>query len=69
MDGFGKVYWRRSAGGRIPIGTDQNARRFLKLLDDELLPAGAKFDIVDTVNLDEVEEMGLTEVLLGAIHD
>lgn len=53
----------------IQVGRDQNARRFLKLLDDELVPAGAKFDIVDTVTLDEVEELGLTEVLLGAIHD
>lgn len=53
----------------VQVGADPNARRFLKLLDDELLPAGAKFDIVDTVNLDEVEELGLTEVLLGAIND
>jgi len=53
----------------VQVGTDQNARRFLKLLDDELQPAGAKFDIVDTVTLDEMEDMGLTEVLLGAIHD
>lgn len=53
----------------VQVGTDQNARRFLKLLDDELVGAGAKFDIVDTVTLDEVEELGLTEVLLGAIHD
>lgn len=53
----------------VQVGIDANARRFLKLLDDELLAAGAKFDIVDTVNLDEVEELGLTEVLLGAIHD
>ena len=53
----------------IQVGTDPHARRFLKLLDDELVPAGAKFDIVDTVTLEEVEEIGLTEVLLGAIHD
>lgn len=53
----------------VQVGTDAGARRFLKLLDDELVAAGAPFDIVDTVTLDEVEEMGLTEVLLGAIHD
>lgn len=53
----------------VQIGTDPNARRFLKLLDDELLPNGAKFDIVDTVTLDEMEDVGLTEVLLGALHD
>jgi uncharacterized protein with von Willebrand factor type A (vWA) domain len=53
----------------VQVGNDPNARRFLKLLDDELVSAGAPFDICDTVTLDEVEEMGLTEVLLGAIHD
>jgi Mg-chelatase subunit ChlD len=53
----------------VQVGKDPNARRFLKLLDDELLPSGAKFDIVDTVTLDEMEDMGLTEVLLGAVND
>ena len=53
----------------VQVGTDPNARRFLKLLDDELVSAGAPYDICDTVTLDEVEEMGLTEVLLGAVHD
>jgi uncharacterized protein with von Willebrand factor type A (vWA) domain len=53
----------------VQVGTDPHARRFLKLLDDELVGAGAPFDICDTVTLDEIEQMGLTEVLLGAIHD
>jgi uncharacterized protein with von Willebrand factor type A (vWA) domain len=53
----------------VQVGTDPQARRFLKLLDDELVSAGAPFDICDTVTLDEVEDMGLTEVLLGAIND
>ena len=53
----------------VQVGTDPQARRFLKLLDDELVSAGAPFDIVDTVTLDEVEEIGLTEVLLNAIND
>ena len=53
----------------VQVGTDPQARRFLKLLDDELVSAGAPFDICDTVTLDEVEEIGLTEVLLSAIHD
>jgi uncharacterized protein with von Willebrand factor type A (vWA) domain len=53
----------------VQVGTDPNARRFLKLLDDELVGSGAPFDIVDTVTLDEMDEMGLTEVLLGAIND
>jgi hypothetical protein len=53
----------------VQVGTDPNARRFLKLLDDELVASGAPFDICDTVTLDEMEEMGLTEVLLSALHD
>jgi len=53
----------------VQIGSDPCARRFLKVLDDELERAGAKFDICDTVTVDEAEAKGITEVLLGAIHD
>lgn len=53
----------------VQVGTDPDARRFLKLLDDELVGAGAPFDICDTVTLEEAELIGLTEVLLAAIHD
>ncbi len=53
----------------VQVGKDPDARRFLKLLDDELVSAGAPFDICDTVTLDEAESIGLTEVLLAAIHD
>ena len=40
-----------------------------KTLDDQLQSVGAKFDICDTVTLDELEEMSLTEVLMNAITD
>lgn len=53
----------------IQVGKDQTATRFLKALDDELQTAGAKFDIVDTVTLDDMEGMTLSEVLLNAITD
>ncbi len=53
----------------VQVGGDPRARRFLKVLDDDLQRAGARFDICDTVTLDEMEELGLTEVLLRAIHD
>lgn len=53
----------------IQIGTDAQATKFLKILDDELQNAGAKFDIVDTVTMDDMEEMTLREVLLNAIVD
>ena len=44
-------------------------RRFLKVLDYDLQKGGARFDICDSVTVDEAEEMGLSEVLLGAIQD
>lgn len=53
----------------IQVGKDQTATRFLKALDDELQTAGAKFDIVDTVTLDDMEGMTLSEVLLNAVTD
>jgi hypothetical protein len=53
----------------IQVGSDQTASRFLKALDDDLQGAGAKFDICDTVTLDDMEGMTLQEVLLNAIHD
>jgi hypothetical protein len=41
----------------------------LKILDDELQSAGAKFDICDTITMDDMEDMSLSEVLLNAIND
>lgn len=53
----------------IQVGSDAQATKFLKILDDELQGVGAKFDIVDTVTIDDMEDMTLTEVLLNAIVD
>ncbi|HBL14802.1 MAG TPA: hypothetical protein DD379_26115 [Cyanobacteria bacterium UBA11162] len=53
----------------IQVGNDPTATRFLKALDDELQGAGAKFDIVDTITLDDMADMTLTEVLFNAIGD
>ncbi|MFM1843583.1 MAG: hypothetical protein RLZZ490_2326 [Cyanobacteriota bacterium] len=53
----------------IQVGNDPGATKFLKTLDDQLMEVGAKFDIVDTVTFDEMEELTLTEVLLNAIQD
>ncbi|WP_016952062.1 VWA domain-containing protein [Anabaena sp. PCC 7108] len=53
----------------IQVGTDPNATRFLKILDDELQGAGAKFDICDTITMEDMEDMSLSEVLLNAIND
>jgi hypothetical protein len=53
----------------IQIGRDPLASRFLKVLDDELTRAGAKFDICDTITVDEMEDTPLNEVLLSALND
>jgi hypothetical protein len=53
----------------VQVGSDPQATKFLKILDDELQGVGAKFDIVDTVTIDDMEDMTLTEVLLNAITD
>lgn len=53
----------------IQVGTDPHATRFLKVLDDEMQSAGAKFDICDTITMDEMEDYSLSEVLLNAIID
>jgi uncharacterized protein with von Willebrand factor type A (vWA) domain len=53
----------------IQVGTDRQATKFLKVLDDELQGAGAKFDICDTITMDDMEDLSLSEVLLNAITD
>jgi uncharacterized protein with von Willebrand factor type A (vWA) domain len=53
----------------IQVGSDQQATRFLKVLDDELQSAGAKFDICDTITMEDMEDFSLSEVLLNAIND
>ncbi|MBW4613222.1 MAG: VWA domain-containing protein [Desmonostoc vinosum HA7617-LM4] len=53
----------------IQVGKDPQATRFLKVLDDELQGAGAKFDICDTITMEDMEDLSLSEVLLNAIND
>lgn len=53
----------------IQVGSDPQATKFLKALDDQLQGVGAKFDICDTVTLDDLEDMSLSEVLMNAIGD
>ncbi|MEH1864558.1 MAG: VWA domain-containing protein [Nostoc sp.] len=51
----------------IQVGADTKATKFLHALDDGLQSVGAKFDICDTITLEELEEMSLTDVLIKAI--
>jgi uncharacterized protein with von Willebrand factor type A (vWA) domain len=53
----------------IQVGDDPKVTEFLKALDDLLQGAGAKFDIVDTVTLDKMQGLSLSDVLLNAITD
>ena len=53
----------------IQVGKNSKVTQYLKALDDQLEAAGAKFDIVDTVTIDEMENLALSEVLLKAISD
>jgi len=53
----------------IQVGRDKKATAFLKALDDQLQSAGAKFDIVDTVTIEDMQGMSFTDILLNAITD
>ncbi len=53
----------------IQIGDDPEATAFLKALDDQLQSVGAQFDIVDTVTVQDMEDMTLQEVLMSAIFN
>ena len=41
----------------IQVPTDGNTTRCLKILDDELQSAGAKFDICNTITMEDMEDM------------
>ena len=53
----------------IQVGNEPTATQFLKALDDQLQGVGAKFDICDTITIDDMAELTLSEVLLNAIND
>ncbi len=51
----------------IQVGSDSKVTRSLKSFDDQLQGLGAKFDIVNTITVEEMEDMTLTDVLINAI--
>lgn len=53
----------------IQVGSDSQATKFLKALDDQLQSVGAKFDICDTITLDDMEDMSLADILMNAVTD
>lgn len=53
----------------IQVGDDPAATSFLKKLDDDLQSAGAKFDIVDSKTVDDLENVSIEDILLAAVND
>jgi len=70
VNAAGQMEWEGELGiSFIQVGFDPKATKFLNALDDQLIGVGAKFDIVDTITMEDMENMTLTEVLLNAIAD
>jgi Mg-chelatase subunit ChlD len=53
----------------MQVGKDEHARAFLQRLDDNLTKEGAKFDIVDTKNDEEMSNIAMEDLLLAAVND
>lgn len=53
----------------IQIGKDEDAKKFLQICDDDMKKVGAKFDIVDTITYDQLQETSITDILMRAIDD
>lgn len=53
----------------VQVGNDPGATAFLKSLDDDLTSQGAKFDIVDALPIDEVENLTIEELIEKAFTD
>lgn len=53
----------------IQVGKCREATQFLKRLDDHLTQEGAKFDIVNTITIEDMGNKSLTDVLIAALDD
>jgi uncharacterized protein with von Willebrand factor type A (vWA) domain len=53
----------------IQVGSEPKVTKALRSLDEQLIGIGAKFDLVDTITFDDMDDMTLTDVLLNAILD
>ncbi|MEO1431104.1 MAG: VWA domain-containing protein [Cyanobacteria bacterium J06633_8] len=49
----------------IQVGYEPHISKAIKSWDDELQGLGAKFDIVNSVTLDEIDEMTMTQILIS----
>jgi hypothetical protein len=55
--------------GFVQLGDDLIARGFLNALDENLQTAGAKFDVVHTTTIEDIQPACLVEFLQAVIHD
>lgn len=55
--------------GFVQVGEDLLARGFLKALDEDLMHAGAKFDIVNTKMMEELEANSLLQFLFDTLDN
>lgn len=53
----------------VQVGNDAHASAYLKRLDDDLEKEGAKYDIVDTITMDDLGDRSLTQALTDAITE
>ncbi len=53
----------------VQVGNDSGATIFLKSLDDDLTSQGAKFDIVDALPIDAVENLTIEQLIEKAFND
>lgn len=53
----------------LQVGKDTEAKHYLQRLDDGLEKEGAKFDIVDTKTMEELENIGLLEAVMASLTD
>src|SRR6266540_2838081 len=52
----------------IQVGRDLQATAFLQRLDDNLIKEGAKYDIVDTKTIDQLEGISLVDAITAALE-
>jgi hypothetical protein len=65
-----KIEWDEELGiGFVQIGQDMIARGFFEALDNHLQNTGAKFDIVHTKVLADIQPDSLTSFLLDVVQD
>lgn len=53
----------------VQVGSDGQATKFLQRLDNDLVAQGAKFDIVDTLLITDVEDLTAQELIEKAFAD